>query len=64
MDAAEQAGLGERVHAAALALESWTPDAPLISYSFSDTRPTTAAFTDGLSLSLPEPSGRVAWITR
>lgn len=29
LDAAEEAGLGERVHAAALALESWTPDAPL-----------------------------------
>jgi hypothetical protein len=29
MDAAEEAGLGERVHAAALALESWTPEAPL-----------------------------------
>jgi hypothetical protein len=29
MDAAEEAGLGERVHAAALALQSWTPDAPL-----------------------------------
>jgi hypothetical protein len=29
LDAAEEAGLGERVHASALALESWTPDAPL-----------------------------------
>ncbi len=29
LDAAEEAGLGERVHATALALESWTPDAPL-----------------------------------
>ena len=29
LDAAEQAGLGERVHATALALESWTPGAPL-----------------------------------
>jgi hypothetical protein len=29
MDAAEEAGLGERVHAATLALQSWTPDAPL-----------------------------------
>ncbi|MDB4887118.1 MAG: hypothetical protein JWN79_2556 [Gemmatimonadetes bacterium] len=29
LDAAEQAGLGERVHASAAALDSWTPDAPL-----------------------------------
>jgi hypothetical protein len=29
LDAAEQAGLGERVHASALALDSWTPEAPL-----------------------------------
>lgn len=29
LDAAEEAGLGERVHASAAALESWTPDAPL-----------------------------------
>ncbi|MEO7713567.1 MAG: hypothetical protein ABIV10_11680 [Gemmatimonadaceae bacterium] len=29
LDAAEEAGLGERVHATALALESWTPGAPL-----------------------------------
>lgn len=29
LDAAEEAGLGERVHATALTLESWTPDAPL-----------------------------------
>lgn len=29
LDAAEEAGLGERVHATALALDSWTPDAPL-----------------------------------
>jgi hypothetical protein len=40
MDAAEQAGLGERVHAAALALESWTPDAPLTAVIY-----TPAAFT-------------------
>ena len=35
LDAAEQAGLGERVHAAALALESWTPDAPLTAVIYS-----------------------------
>ena len=29
LDAAEEAGLGERVHATALTLESWTPGAPL-----------------------------------
>jgi hypothetical protein len=29
IDAAERAGLGERVHASAAALGSWTPDAPL-----------------------------------
>jgi hypothetical protein len=29
LDAAEEAGLGERVHASAVALDSWTPDAPL-----------------------------------
>jgi hypothetical protein len=29
LDAAEEAGLGERVHASAAALDSWTPDAPL-----------------------------------
>jgi hypothetical protein len=29
MDAAEEAGLGERVHASSGPLESWTPDAPL-----------------------------------
>jgi hypothetical protein len=29
MDAAEQAGLGERVHASNIALDSFTPDAPL-----------------------------------
>jgi hypothetical protein len=40
MDAAERAGLGERVHAAALALESWTPDAPLTAVIY-----TPAAFT-------------------
>jgi hypothetical protein len=40
LDAAEEAGLGERVHAAALALESWTPDAPLTAVIY-----TPAAFT-------------------
>jgi Tellurite resistance protein TehB len=35
LDAAEQAGLGERVHAATLALESWTPDAPLSAVIYS-----------------------------
>jgi hypothetical protein len=29
LDAAQEAGLGERVHASAAALDSWTPDAPL-----------------------------------
>lgn len=29
IDAAEEAGLGERVHASAAAIDSWTPDAPL-----------------------------------
>jgi len=29
LDAAEEAGLGERVHASTVALDSWTPDAPL-----------------------------------
>ena len=29
MDAAEEAGLGERVHASAAGIRSWTPDAPL-----------------------------------
>src|SRR5256885_2724815 len=29
LDAAEEAGLGERVHASAAALDSWKPDAPL-----------------------------------
>ena len=40
LDAAEQAGLGERVHATALALDSWTPDAPLTAVIY-----TPAAFT-------------------
>ena len=35
LDAAEQAGLGERVHAATLALESWTPEAPLTAVIYS-----------------------------
>jgi hypothetical protein len=43
LDAAEEAGLGERVHATALALESWTPDAPLTAVIY-----TPAAF-GGLS---------------
>ena len=43
LDAAEEAGLGERVHASALALESWTPDAPLTAVIY-----TPAAFA-GLS---------------
>ena len=43
LDAAEQAGLGARVHAASLALESWTPEAPLTAVIY-----TPAAFT-GLS---------------
>src|ERR1700737_993894 len=42
-DAAEQAGLGERVHASTAALESFTPDAPLTAVIY-----TPAAFT-GLS---------------
>jgi hypothetical protein len=29
LDAAEEAGIGERVQASAVALDSWTPDAPL-----------------------------------
>lgn len=45
LDAAEQAGLGSRVHAATLALESWTPDAPLRAVIY-----TPAAFS-GLSAS-------------
>ena len=40
LDAAELAGLGERVHATALALESWTPGAPLTAVIY-----TPAAFT-------------------
>lgn len=40
LDAAEEAGLGERVHASALALESWTPGAPLTAVIY-----TPAAFT-------------------
>jgi hypothetical protein len=43
LDAAEEAGLGERVHASALTLESWTPDAPLTAVIY-----TPAAFA-GLS---------------
>lgn len=43
LDAAEEAGLGERVHATALALESWTPGAPLTAVIY-----TPAAFA-GLS---------------
>lgn len=35
LDAAEEAGLGERVHAASLAIESWTPDAPLAAVIYS-----------------------------
>lgn len=35
LDAAEEAGLGERVHATALALESWTPGAPLTAVIYS-----------------------------
>jgi hypothetical protein len=43
LDAAEEAGLGERVHASDAALESWTPDAPLTAVIY-----TPAAFL-GLS---------------
>jgi hypothetical protein len=43
LDAAEEAGLGERVHASAAALDSWTPDAPLSAVIY-----TPAAFA-GLS---------------
>jgi hypothetical protein len=43
LDAAEEAGLGERVHASTAALESWTPDAPLTAVIY-----TPAAFA-GLS---------------
>jgi hypothetical protein len=35
MDAAERAGLGERVHASAAGLDSWTPDAPLTAVIYS-----------------------------
>lgn len=43
LDAAEKAGLGERVHASARGLDSWTPDAPLTAVIY-----TPAAFA-GLS---------------
>ena len=43
LDAAEEAGLGERVHASASGLNSWTPDAPLTAVIY-----TPAAFA-GLS---------------
>jgi hypothetical protein len=43
MDAAEEAGFGERVHASAAGLGSWTPDAPLTAVIY-----TPAAFA-GLS---------------
>ena len=43
MDAAEEAGLGERVHASAAGLDSWMPDAPLTAVIY-----TPAAFA-GLS---------------
>jgi hypothetical protein len=43
LDAAEEAGLGERVHASAAALDSFTPDAPLTAVIY-----TPAAFA-GLS---------------
>jgi hypothetical protein len=43
LDAAERAGLGERVHASAAGLDSWTPDAPLTAVIY-----TPAAFA-GLS---------------
>lgn len=43
LDAAEEVGLGERVHASAVALDSWTPDAPLTAVIY-----TPAAFA-GLS---------------
>jgi hypothetical protein len=35
LDAAEAAGLGERIHATTLGLESWTPDAPLTAVIYS-----------------------------
>ncbi len=40
LDAAEEAGLGERVHASATGLDAWTPDAPLTAVIY-----TPAAFT-------------------
>jgi hypothetical protein len=43
LDAAEEVGLGERVHASASALDTWTPDAPLTAVIYSP-----AAF-DGLT---------------
>ena len=43
LDAAEEAGLGERVHASSAALDSWTPDAPFTAVIY-----TPAAFA-GLS---------------
>jgi hypothetical protein len=43
LDAAERAGLGERVHASTAGLDSWTPDAPLTAVIY-----TPAAFA-GLS---------------
>jgi hypothetical protein len=43
LDAAEEAGLGERIHATTLGLESWMPDAPLTAVIY-----TPAAFA-GLS---------------
>ena len=43
LDAAEEAGLGERVHASAAALGTWTPDAPLTAVIYNP-----AAF-DGLT---------------
>ena len=35
LDAAEKAGLGERVHASAAGLDSWTPEAPLTAVIYS-----------------------------
>jgi hypothetical protein len=35
LDAAEKAGLGERVHASPAGLDSWTPDAPLTAVIYS-----------------------------
>ncbi len=37
MDAAAEAGLGERVHASAITLNSWTPDAPLTAVIYTPT---------------------------